>query len=68
MKFHGYHRLFEEEMMIQSINPATGETLKTFEAHTPAQVEEKLRGAAEAFQKLRATPMSKRAEWMGGRG
>jgi succinate-semialdehyde dehydrogenase/glutarate-semialdehyde dehydrogenase len=53
-----------DKMPMQSINPATGETLKTFEAHTPAQVEERLRRAVEAFQTLRATPFSKRAEWM----
>jgi succinate-semialdehyde dehydrogenase/glutarate-semialdehyde dehydrogenase len=53
-----------EKMPIQSINPATGEILKTFEAHTPPQVEEKLGRAMEAFQTLRATSFSKRAEWM----
>jgi succinate-semialdehyde dehydrogenase/glutarate-semialdehyde dehydrogenase len=51
-------------MPIQSINPATGETLKTFEAHTPLQVEEKLRRAVKDFQVLRGTPFSKRAAWM----
>jgi succinate-semialdehyde dehydrogenase/glutarate-semialdehyde dehydrogenase len=51
-------------MPFQSINPATGETLKTFAAHTPAQVEEKLSEAVKALQTLRSTPFTKRAEWM----
>jgi succinate-semialdehyde dehydrogenase/glutarate-semialdehyde dehydrogenase len=52
-------------MPIQSINPATGQTLKTFEEYTPAQVEGRLGAALEAFQTLRTTSFSKRAEWLG---
>lgn len=53
-------------MTIQSINPNTGKTIKTYDEHTPAQVEEKLERSVKTFRELRATPFSKRAEWMRG--
>jgi succinate-semialdehyde dehydrogenase / glutarate-semialdehyde dehydrogenase len=37
-------------MAIQSINPATGETLKTFDALSAGQIETKLQLAADAFR------------------
>ncbi len=40
-------------MPIATINPATGQTLKTFEALSDAQIEQKLGIAAEAFSKFR---------------
>ena len=51
-------------MAIASINPATGETLKTFEPHSPAQVEQKLQLAAETFQSHRHTSLEERAAKM----
>lgn len=51
-------------MPIATINPATGETLRTFDALTPAQVEQKLQRASEAFSRHRRTPMAERAEKM----
>jgi len=51
-------------MAIASINPATGQVLKTFEALTDSQIEEKLRRAAEAFCVYRKVPFSDRARKM----
>ena len=51
-------------MAIATINPATGETLKSFEPLSDTQIEEKLRLAREAFQKLRRAPFADRAAKM----
>src|ERR1051326_567465 len=51
-------------MAIASINPSTGETLKSFEALNAAQIEEKLQLAADTFRTYRHTPMSERARMM----
>jgi len=51
-------------MAIATTNPATGEVLKTFEALTPAQIEEKLQRAAAAFRSHRRTTFADRAAKM----
>jgi len=51
-------------MPIATINPATGQTLKTFEALSDAHIERKLAAAAEAFSKYRRSSFAERAEWM----
>ena len=51
-------------MPIATINPATGETLETFDALTAEQVEQKLQRAADAFARHRRTSMAERAEKM----
>jgi len=51
-------------MAIASINPATGETLKTFDALTEQQLEDKLQRAAEAFLNHRRTSFAERAPMM----
>lgn len=51
-------------MSIASINPATGETIATFEAHTSADIEQKLQRATEAFRVNRARNFAGRAERM----
>jgi succinate-semialdehyde dehydrogenase/glutarate-semialdehyde dehydrogenase len=48
-------------MAIATINPATGELLKTFEPHTEAEIEERLRLAAETFRDYRRTSFATRA-------
>lgn len=48
-------------MAIASINPATGETLRTFEPLTTAQVEERLALAAHAFADYGTTSYAQRA-------
>jgi succinate-semialdehyde dehydrogenase/glutarate-semialdehyde dehydrogenase len=51
-------------MPIASINPATGETLKTFESLTKAQIEEKLQRASDTFRAYRETSFAERARMM----
>jgi len=50
--------------MIASINPATGETLRTFDALSDAEVNERLARAAEAYQSYRRTAFAERARWL----
>ncbi len=51
-------------MSIASINPATGETIQSFEALNESQLEEKLRGAADTFRNYRRTSFADRAHMM----
>lgn len=51
-------------MGIASINPATGETIKPFEALTDAELEAKLAKAEETFQTYRKTSFEQRTAWM----
>ena len=48
-------------MSIQSINPATGEVLKTFEPYSITQVEQALQEASKAFKRWRVTSFAERA-------
>ncbi|HXU61038.1 MAG TPA: NAD-dependent succinate-semialdehyde dehydrogenase [Polyangia bacterium] len=48
-------------MPIESVNPATGERLRSFEEETREAVERKLARAAAAWDQWRQTPVSKRA-------
>ena len=50
--------------MIATINPATGETIRTFEALVESELDEKLQRAVEAFQAYRRTSFKDRARWM----
>jgi succinate-semialdehyde dehydrogenase/glutarate-semialdehyde dehydrogenase len=51
-------------MPIATINPATGETLKTFEPLNDAQIDRKLQIAAETFSKYRKSSFAERAKLM----
>ncbi|MFG1932590.1 NADP-dependent succinic semialdehyde dehydrogenase [Mycobacterium sp. NPDC048908] len=51
-------------MPIATINPATGETVETFQAHDDAQVVRRIAQALEAHVALRDTTYAERAEWM----
>ncbi|MDY7006685.1 MAG: NAD-dependent succinate-semialdehyde dehydrogenase [Cyanobacteriota bacterium] len=51
-------------MAIATINPATGETLKTFEPITDAEIETKLELAITTFRQYRQIPMTQRGEWL----
>jgi succinate-semialdehyde dehydrogenase/glutarate-semialdehyde dehydrogenase len=51
-------------MAIATINPSTGETEKTYTAHTAAEVEQKIARAHAAFRALRSTTYAERAAWM----
>jgi succinate-semialdehyde dehydrogenase/glutarate-semialdehyde dehydrogenase len=50
--------------MIASINPATGETLRTFDALSDAQVDAALARADAAWRTYRHTPLADRARWL----
>jgi len=51
-------------MSIATINPATGETLRTFEPHSDSRVNDALDSAYEAFRRHRLTSFAERAARM----
>lgn len=51
-------------MGIATINPATGETLKTFEPLTDVEIAAKLGQAQQAFEDYRGISIAQKAEWM----
>jgi succinate-semialdehyde dehydrogenase/glutarate-semialdehyde dehydrogenase len=51
-------------MGIATVNPATGETLKSFAALTPAELEEKISLAQASFQEYRWLTVAQRGQWM----
>ena len=51
-------------MPIATVNPSTGETLETFDPHSPAEVERRLALAASTFVEWRRVPMDERARRM----
>jgi len=51
-------------MPIASVNPATGETFKSFEPFSESQVDEKLQRATDTFAAYRLTSFADRAGWL----
>jgi succinate-semialdehyde dehydrogenase/glutarate-semialdehyde dehydrogenase len=51
--------------MIQSVNPATGEVLRTFEPHAEREIEARLRRAVEVYEAYRRIPFSVRGRMLG---
>ena len=51
-------------MPIASVNPATGEIIKTFEPLNEAQIDEKLQRAADIFRVYRRTTFEARESMM----
>ncbi|MFI6762032.1 NADP-dependent succinic semialdehyde dehydrogenase [Micromonospora sp. NPDC050417] len=51
-------------MSIATINPATGQVLKTYDPMSPEQVDAAIGRADEAFRTLRRTTFAERARWM----
>jgi succinate-semialdehyde dehydrogenase/glutarate-semialdehyde dehydrogenase len=51
-------------MAIATINPTTGETLKTFEPLTATEIETKLAQAQKAFEQYRKTEITQRSVWL----
>ncbi len=51
-------------MGIATVNPATGETLKTFTPLTSEEIEAKLALAAASFKTYRQTSMNQRSQWL----
>ena len=48
-------------MAIETVNPATGERVASFAAHTPSEIEARLHAAAMASHSWRLTPIDERA-------
>jgi len=48
-------------MAIASINPASGETLRTFDSLSGPQIDAKIQRAAETFRRYRRTAFAERA-------
>ncbi|MEP6995157.1 MAG: NAD-dependent succinate-semialdehyde dehydrogenase [Acidobacteriota bacterium] len=55
-------------MAIASINPANGETLRTFDPHSEAEIERRVALAADEFRRWRAVSFSDRAARMARAG
>jgi succinate-semialdehyde dehydrogenase / glutarate-semialdehyde dehydrogenase len=51
-------------MAIATVNPATGETLKTYEPLTDEALEDKIARAAAAFESYRRTTVEQRVGWL----
>ena len=51
-------------MAIATINPTTGETLKTYAPDSDAEIEAKLELAQQAFSTYRRLPFEQKAKWM----
>lgn len=51
-------------MAIATINPATGEIVRKFDALTDAQVDDKISKAAKSFHSFRQTSLADRSRWM----
>jgi succinate-semialdehyde dehydrogenase / glutarate-semialdehyde dehydrogenase len=51
-------------MAIASVNPATGQTIKTFESHSAAEIEQKLGAAQAGFERNKALDFATRARFM----
>ncbi|WP_266204739.1 NAD-dependent succinate-semialdehyde dehydrogenase [Pontibacter kalidii] len=51
-------------MAIETVNPATGEVVKTFTPHTPEEIREKIEAAEKAFQSWRDVSFEERAKCM----
>ena len=51
-------------MAIATIDPTTGRTLRTFDAHSPEELEARLRRAVETFRSYRQTSLADRKRWL----
>ena len=50
-------------MAIQTLNPATGEIIKTYEPHKPEEIEKKLSKAVKTFHVWRKIPLDERIQY-----
>jgi succinate-semialdehyde dehydrogenase/glutarate-semialdehyde dehydrogenase len=51
-------------MAIATVNPATGQTLKTFDELSDAEIDQRLARASSTFARYRVTSFDERAAWM----
>src|SRR2546428_12785677 len=61
----GHSQLEGLPMVMQSVNPATEEVLKTFDDFSPQQVDDALQQAHDAFGRWRTTSIGERAGCLG---
>ncbi len=54
----------EDIVAIATVNPATGETVQTFDEMSEADVDRRLTAAATAHASYRLTTFDERARWM----
>jgi succinate-semialdehyde dehydrogenase/glutarate-semialdehyde dehydrogenase len=54
----------EDIVAIATVNPATGETVQTFDEMSEADVDRRLSAAADAHARYRLTTFGERADWM----
>src|SRR6266851_8787696 len=67
LKFRQARRIPERgrtEMAIATVNPATGQLMKSFEPLSDAEIEVKLQKAADTFSRYRHVPFAERARMM----
>lgn len=57
-------RLVTSTPAIATTNPATGELVQAFDAHTPEETERRIGEAQAAFETLHDTTFAQRGEWM----
>src|SRR6188508_889691 len=57
-------REYTSRMTFATVNPATGETLRTYEPHSAEEVERRIRAAADAYLRHRRTSFAERARMM----
>jgi succinate-semialdehyde dehydrogenase/glutarate-semialdehyde dehydrogenase len=63
--FNGATTVCEEDTVaISTVNPATGEEVRTFEVLSEAEVDEKIQRAADTFREYRKTSLAERSEMM----
>lgn len=51
-------------MAIESVNPATGELVRSFEPFCSVEVEQRVQAAVAAFEQYRKTSFAERADWL----
>jgi succinate-semialdehyde dehydrogenase / glutarate-semialdehyde dehydrogenase len=52
--------------MLQSVNPATGEVVETYESLSESELDGRLEKSGAAFESYRETTLEQRAEWLRG--
>ena len=57
-------REYTSRMTFATVNPATGETLRTYEPHSAEEVERRIHAAADAYLRHRRTSFAERARMM----
>ena len=65
ISFKGAGTLHKEDIVaISTVNPATGEEVRTFEALTEEGIDEKIQHAADTFREYKKTSFAERAQMM----